>query len=139
MPAADRLSPGAVALLQEKQIAQLATVMADGSPQVTPVWVDVEPDGSHLLINTAEGRVKMRNIARDPRVAVSVVDSQNPYRLAIVRGTIVERRHEGADQHIDKLAKKYLDKDTYPFRREGEQRVILRIKPHHVLEQGTDQ
>ncbi len=137
MPQADRLSPGAVRLLQEKQIAQLATVMPDGSPQVTPVWVDVEPDGSHVLVNTAEGRVKANNVSRDPRVAISVVDSQNAYRYAIIRGTLAERRHEGADQHIDKLAKKYLDKDTYPFRREGEQRVILRIKPHHVLELGT--
>ncbi len=138
MPQADRLSPGAVALLQEKQIAQLATVMADGSPQVTPVWIDVEPDGSHILVNTAEGRVKARNVERDPRVAISVVDSHNAYRYAIVRGTIVERRHEGADAHIDKLAKKYLNKDVYPFRRADEQRVILRIKPHHVLELGTD-
>ncbi len=138
MPAADRLSPGAVALLQEKHLAQLSTIMADGSPQVTPMWVDVEPDGSHILLNTAEGRVKARNSERNPRVAVSVVDKQNDYRYAIVRGEIVERSHEGADAHIDKLAKKYLNKDSYPFRREGEQRVILRIKPHHVLELGTD-
>lgn len=136
MPKADRLSPGAVKLLQEKQLAQLATVMADGSPQVTPVWVDVEPDGSHILINTAEGRVKSRNIARDPRVAVSIVDSANPYRLTIVRGEIVERRHEGADAHIDALAKKYLNADSYPFRNPAEQRVILRVKPEHVIEQG---
>lgn len=137
MPKADTLSPGAVKLLQEKQIAQLATTMKDGSPQVTPVWVDVEPDGSYVLVNTAEGRVKTRNIARDPRVAVSVVDSQNPYRLAIVRGRIEERRHDGADQHIDSLAQKYLGQETYPFRNPQEQRVILRIKPEHVIEQGV--
>ena len=137
MPKADKLSPGAVTLLQEKQIAQLATTMKDNSPQVTPVWIDVEPDGSHLLINTAEGRLKTRNAERDPRVAVSVVDAQNPYRYAIVRGRIVERRHEGADAHIDKLAKKYLDADSYPMRRADEQRVILRIKPEHVIEQGV--
>lgn len=138
MPQADRLSPGAVALLQEPQIAQFATVMADGSPQVTPVWVDVEPDGRHIMINTAEGRVKTRNVERDARVAVSVVDGQNHWRYAIVRGEIVERRQEGADGHIDKLAKKYLGKDSYPFRRPGEQRVILRIKPHHVMELGVE-
>jgi len=137
VPKADKLSPGAVTLLQEKQIAQLATTMKDNSPQVTPVWIDVEPDGSHLLINTAEGRLKTRNSERDPRVAVSVVDAQNPYRYAIVRGRIVERRHEGADAHIDKLAKKYLDADSYPMRRADEQRVILRIKPEHVIEQGV--
>ena len=137
MPKAETLSPGAVTLLQEKQIAQLATTMKDGSPQVTPVWVDVEPDGSYVLVNTAEGRVKSRNTERDPRVAVSVVDAQNPYRLAVVRGRIVERRHEGADQHIDKLAQKYLDQQTYPWRNPQEQRVILRIRPEHVIEQGT--
>lgn len=137
MPKTDKLSGGAVKLLQEKQIAQLATVMPDGSPQVTPVWVDAEPDGSHVLINSAEGRLKTRNTERDPRVAVSVVDAQNPYRFAIIRGEIVERRHEGADAHIDALAKKYLGQDSYPFRQPSEQRVILRIKPHHVLEQGV--
>lgn len=138
MPKADKLSAGAITLLNEPQIAQFATVMADGAPQVTPVWIDVEPDGRHLLINTAEGRVKSRNTERDPQVAVSVVDAQNPYRYTIVRGTIVERRHDGADAHIDKLAKKYLDADSYPMRNPAEQRVILVIKPHHVLEQGTD-
>ena len=137
MPKADKLSPGAVKLLQEKQIAQLATVMRDGSPQVTPVWIDVEPDGSHVLINTAEGRIKTRNAAREPRVAVSVVDAQNPYRYAIIRGRIVERTHEGADAHIDALAKKYTGRDTYPNHRPDEQRVILRIKPDHVLERGV--
>jgi PPOX class probable F420-dependent enzyme len=138
MPKADKLSPGAVKLLQEKQLAQLATVMKDGSPQVTPVWVDVEPDGSHILVNTAEGRVKSRNTERNPRVAVSVVDAQNPYRLAVVRGSIVERRHEGADQHIDRLAQKYLGQEKYPWRNPAEQRVILRIKPEHVIEQGVE-
>ena len=112
--------------------------MADGSPQITPVWVDVEPDGSAVLINTAEGRVKTRNVERNPQVAVSVVDSGNAWRAVLVRGTIVERRHEGADAHIDRLAKKYLGKDTYPFRREGEQRVTLVIKPHNVIEMGTE-
>ncbi len=138
MPATDRLSPGAVKLLQEPQLAHFVTIMADGSPQVTPVWVDVEPDGSHVLVNTADGRVKTNNVARDGRVALSVVDAQNPWRYALVRGDIVERRHEGGDAHIDAMAKKYLGKDTYPFRREGEQRVILRIKPHHVIELGVE-
>ena len=140
MPATERLSPGAIKLLQEKEIANLATVMADGSPQVTPVWIDVEPDGNHILVNTAQGRIKTRNTARDPRVALTVVDSQDPYRTVVVRGTIVERRgpDQGADEHINRMAKKYLDKDLYPFRRSGEERVILRIKPHHVLEQGVE-
>jgi PPOX class probable F420-dependent enzyme len=104
---------------------------------VTPVWIDVEPDGSHILVNTANGRVKQRNVARDKRVAVSVVDKGDPWRFALVRGNIVEQRTEGADAHIDKMAKKYLGQDTYPFRQPNEQRVILRIKPHHVVEMGT--
>lgn len=137
MPKADRLSPGAVKLLQDKQLAQLGTTMADGAPQVTPVWVDVEPDGSYLLINSAEGRVKTNNIGRDDRVAVSVVDAADYYRYVIVRGQVVERIHAGADAHIDKMAKKYLGSDTYPWRNPAEQRVILKIKPTHVLERGV--
>ena len=138
MPKTDRLSGGGVKLLQEPQLAHFVTLMSDGSPQTTPVWVDVEPDGSAVLINTAEGRVKTKNVERDNRVAVSVADGANAWRFVLVRGTIVERRHEGADDHIDRLAKKYLGKDTYPFRREGEQRVTLVIKPHHVIEMGTE-
>ena len=137
MPKADRLSSEAVSFLQEKQIAQIATIMADGSPQVTPVWVDVEPDGSYVLINTADGRLKTRNAARNPKVAVSVVDGQNPFRYVIVRGTIEELRHEGAAAHIDFLAKKYTGRDQYSYRGGFEQRVILRIKPHHILERGV--
>lgn len=137
MPKADKLSQGGVQLLREPQLAQLATVMEDGSPQVTPVWVDVEDDGSHVLINTADSRVKTRNVERNPQVAVSVVDSGNAWRYAIVRGEVVERLHEGAEEHIDKLAKKYLGQDKYPYHDPSELRVILRIKPHHVLEQGV--
>ena len=138
MPRADRLSQGAVKLLQEKQLAIIATVMRDGSPQTTPVWVDVEPDGTHILINTAEGRLKTNNIARDPRVAITVVDSQNTQRTVVVRGVIVEKRgpDQGANEHISMLAKKYTGRDRYSFR-EGETRVILRIKPTHVLERGV--
>ena len=137
MPKADRISPGGVKLLQEPQLAHFVTLMADGSPQVSPVWVDVEPDGSQILINTAEGRVKTRNAGRDDRVAVSVVDSKDPWRFVLVRGTIVERTHEGADALIDALAKKYMGVDSYPFRQPGEQRVTLKIKPHNVVERGT--
>lgn len=137
MPKADKLSVGAVKLLQEPQLAHFVTLMDDGSPHVTPVWVDVEDDGSYVLINTAEGRVKSRNVADDPRVAVSVVDKANDWRYVIVRGTVEEQRREGADAHIDKMAKKYLGQETYPFRNPQETRVILRIKPHHMLEQGV--
>lgn len=124
---ANKLSEQDVALLNEPQIANVATVMADGSPQVTPVWVDT--DGEAVLFNTAKGRVKHRNLLRDPRVAVSVVDKDDPMRLVVVRGT-AEFIDEGADAHIDKLAKKYLDADSYPFRTAEEQRVIVRVLPN---------
>jgi PPOX class probable F420-dependent enzyme len=137
MPRADRLSPSGVKLLQEKHLAILSTIMPDGSPQATPVWVDVEPDGTHILINTVEGHVKLSNVDRDPRVAVTVVDSQDPFRTVVVRGTVVERRgpDQGANDHINTLSKKYLGRDRYVLR-DGETRVLLRIKPTHVQESG---
>lgn len=118
------LTKDQVALLKEPQIANLATVMADGTPQVTPVWVDT--DGTHVLMNTAKGRVKHRNILRNPNIAVSVVDKADPYRTVQVRGR-AELVDEGAEEHIDRLAKKYLNVDTYPMRKPGEQRVTIRL------------
>ena len=137
MPQADTLSTGAIKLLQESQLAHFATVMAEDAPQISPVWVDIEPDGSHVLINTADGRLKAANTRRNPEVAVSVVDKANDYRYVIVRGSVVEHRYDGADDHIDKMAQKYLGQATYPFRNPVERRVVLRIKPHHVIEQGV--
>jgi len=122
--------------LQEPQIAQIATIMPDGSPQITPVWVDVEPDGRHVIINTVAGNLKLQNISQNPQVAISVVDKNNPWRYAIVRGTVVDQTTEGADEHIDKMAQKYLGQQ-YPWRQPGRQRVIVRIKPHHVMEMGV--
>jgi PPOX class probable F420-dependent enzyme len=121
-------------LFEKPNFGHLATLMPDGSPQVTPVWVDI--DGDTILINTAEGRVKTRNLDRDGRVAISVADQQNPYRYIQVRGRVVARTHEGADANIDRLAKKYLGQDRYPFRQPGEQRVIFRIQPEHVQVSG---
>jgi len=121
-----KLSAQEVELLNEAQIANVATVMADGTPQVTPVWIDT--DGEHVLFNTAKGRVKHRNLVRNPKVAISVVDRNDPYRLVVLRGT-AEFIEEGADAHIDKLAKKYLDADTYPWRKDDEQRVIVKVTP----------
>ena len=121
-----KLSPQELELLSEPQIATVATVMADGSPQLTPVWIDT--DGEALLFNTAKGRVKHRNLLRNPKVAVTVVDKNDFYRLVNVRGT-AEIVEQGADEHIDKLAKKYLGADSYPWRKDGEQRVIVRIIP----------
>ena len=139
MPKADRLSPGAVKLLKEKQLAHVATVMKDGSPHVSPVWVDVEDDGSHVIINSRDVTIKSRNLGRDPRIALSIVDSQNDHRTVTVRGTIVERlvAGEGGTQHIHKMAKKYRGLDEYPNL--GDQRrVMMRIKPTHVIERNVN-
>ena len=130
------LTGGVRRLLEEPNFGAMATVMPDGSPQVTTVWVDT--DGKHILVNTAEGRQKPRNIRRDNRVALSIFDRQNPYAQATVRGKIVDILAEGADAHIDKLAKRYLGKDTYPFRQPGEQRLILKIEPERIVAQGVE-
>jgi PPOX class probable F420-dependent enzyme len=117
-------------LFKKKAFAHLATLMPDGQPQVTPVWVDF--DGRYVLINTAEGRQKDKNLQRDGRVALSIIDPENPYRYLEVRGRVAQRTLDGADQHIDAMAKKYLGKDTYPFRQSGESRVIYKIEPKRI-------
>ena len=127
---ADQLPEAAQKLFREPNFAHLATIMPDGSPQVTPVWVDV--DEKFILVNTAEGRQKPKNIRRDPRVAIDVTSREDPYRMVTVRGRVVEVTNEGADAHIDKLAKKYLGQDKYPFRAPGERRVIFKIEPEYV-------
>ncbi|KXK60018.1 pyridoxamine 5'-phosphate oxidase [Micromonospora rosaria] len=127
------LTDADIALLTEPQLAHVATVEPDGSPHVTPVWVDT--DGEHIVFNTAKGRQKYNNIARNPVVAVSVVDKADDFRTLWVKGT-AEFVTEGADAHIDKLAKKYLGQDSYPFRQAGEERVIVRITPTHKLGRG---
>jgi PPOX class probable F420-dependent enzyme len=122
-------------LLTTKQaFAHVATLNADGRPQVTPVWVDY--DGTHVLINTAKGRVKAKNLARDGRVALSVADPENGYRYIGVQGHVVEMTEHGGDAHIDKMAKKYLGKDSYPFRAPGEVRLIVKIAPDKVHTNG---
>jgi PPOX class probable F420-dependent enzyme len=128
------LSDKARALLARPVIANLATVSSDGSPQLTPLWIDV--DGDALLINTAAGRVKANNIKRDSRVAVSVVDPEDPYNVVVVKGTVTAVTEEGADAHIDVLAKKYLGVDEYPMRRPGEVRLKIRIRPDRIPMQG---
>ena len=115
-------------LLTKKAFANLGTLNPDGSPQVTPVWVDY--DGKHVRINSARGRQKDKNIARDPRVSLSIQDPDNPYRYVEIRGRVVEATEKGADDHINKLAKKYLGKDEYPYRKPGEQRVLYKIEPY---------
>ncbi|HEY6668654.1 MAG TPA: PPOX class F420-dependent oxidoreductase, partial [Candidatus Nitrosopolaris sp.] len=103
------------------------------SPQVTPTWIDVEDDV--VLINTAEGRIKHKNISRDPRVAISIVDRNNPYNMATIRGKVIGQTNQDADEHIDKLAKKYLGVDRYPGRSPNEKRIILKVKPEKIFHQ----
>ena len=134
MPAT--LSEGVKKLFHGPNFAHLATLMPDGSPQVTVVWVDL--DGDRILVNTAEGRIKPRNVRRDPRVAISIANQQNPYSAAFIRGRVVKVSHDGANASIDKLAKKYLGQDTYPFRQPGEQRLVLLIEPEYVTSVMTD-
>ena len=124
--------PSVKSLFENKNFAFVATSMKDGSPHVTPTWVDI--DDSYILINTAIGRVKQKNVARDPRVSLSVADNNNPYHMVTVNGEIVEQiTGEEAEKHIDKLAKKYLNKDKYPGRSPGEKRILLKIKPKKVV------
>jgi PPOX class probable F420-dependent enzyme len=121
-------------VFNKKAFAHLATVGDAGTPQVTPVWVDF--DGTHVRVNTARGRVKDRNLQRNPRVALSIQDPDNPYRYIQVRGRVAEMTEQGADAHIDSLAKKYLGQDRYPNRRPGEVRVMVKIAPERVQTMG---
>lgn len=121
-------------LFSKVAFAHLATLMPDGSPQVTPVWFDY--DGSHIRVNSAKGRVKDKNMRRDKRVALAVQDPDNAYRYLAVQGEITEITEDGADAHIDSLAKRYLGKDKYPFRQPGEVRVIYKIRPEKVHASG---
>jgi PPOX class probable F420-dependent enzyme len=121
-------------LFQKRAFASLGTLMPDGRPQVTPVWCDF--DGEHVIFNSAKGRQKDRNVRREPRVAMAIVDPENPYRYMEIRGRVVEISEQGAEAHIDKLAKKYLGVDKYPYRQAGETRVIYKVKPEHTTTMG---
>jgi len=114
-----------------KNFAFLATVNKDGSPQVTPTWID--RDNDIILINTAKGRLKHKNVTRDPRVSISLVNDQNPYSMVTISGRVIQQITEGADKHIDKLARKYLNTDKYPSHSPGVKRVILKIKPEKIF------
>ena len=118
----------------KKAFASLGTLMPDGTPQITPVWFDY--DGKNLIFNSARGRQKDLNVRRDPRVTMTIIDPENPYRYIEVRGRVTDITQEGADKHIDKLAKKYLDKDKYPFAQPGEVRVLYTVRPEKVHGMG---
>jgi PPOX class probable F420-dependent enzyme len=119
-------------LFDKKTFGQLATIMNDGTPQVTPVWLDF--DGTYVRVNSAKGRLKDKNMRRNPNVALDLQDPDNPYRHLAVRGKVVEITETGAREHIDSLAKKYLGKDKYPV--PDEVRVIYKIKPERVATMG---
>ena len=121
-------------ILGKPAFAHLSTLMSDGSPQASAVWVDT--DGASIVINSAEGRLKDRNIRRDPRVAVSVTDPDNPYRSLMIRGRVTKITNEGADEHINRMAKKYMGVDEYPFRQPDEVRVKYYIEPDRVSAMG---
>src|SRR5262245_29723087 len=121
-------------LLEKKAFGQFGTIMKDGTPQVTPVWCDY--DGTYVRVNSAVGRVKDKNVRRNPNVAITLQDPENPYRYLSIKGKVEVITLEGADDHIDKLAKKYLGKDKYPGRRPGEVRVMYKIRPERCSTMG---
>ena len=120
-------------LFEKRTFAHFATLMPDDTPQVTPVWVDYDSDAGELLVNTARGRRKEKNVSRDPKVGVSLVDPDDPYRFVSVRGRVVDLVEDGAVEHIDELARRYLDVDEYPYHEsDGGARVIVRISTDRV-------
>jgi len=127
------LSDGALALIDRPIIAHLATIDSKGRPQITPLWID--HDGNDVLINTSEGRAKANNMRRDPNVGISLVDPGDPYAVVSLRGVVTDITTEGADAHIDALAKKYMGVDRYPNHTEEEVRIKVRITPEHIFRQ----
>ena len=120
-----------IQLFSRNNLVFIATVMKDGSPQVSPVWANYE-DG-YVLVNTAEGRIKHKNILHDPRVAVSVVSNENPLDMTTIRGIVEELIPDYNYIHADKLTQQYMNREHYPFKRENEKRIILKIKPERVF------
>ena len=118
-------------LIEAKTFANIATLMPDGSPHVTQTWVDHE--GYLVLINTFEGSQKHRNAVRNPKVALDICDPTNAYNMAVIRGLVSEITFDGAEEHIDRMAKKYLGQDKYQMRQPGMRRVLIKIEPIHVI------
>ncbi len=121
-------------LLEAPNFCHVATVRKDGTPYVVPTWVDV--DGDRVVLNTADGRLWPKNLRRDPRVTLTVSPTDNPYEYLTIRGRVAEETKDGAEEHIDKMAQKYLGQDTYPYRQPGEERVMFRIEPEDVRHQA---
>jgi PPOX class probable F420-dependent enzyme len=129
------MEPSIRRLFEGKNFVFVSTLMKDGTPHITPTWVDLEEqNGGHILVNTAIGRLKQKNVSQNPNIALAIIDQNNAYEMVSVRGKVVEQiSGDVAEQHIDKLARKYLGKDKYPGRSSGEKRIILKIKPEHVF------
>tara|TARA_Y100001949_G_scaffold108189_1_gene91398 strand:+ start:7008 stop:7403 length:396 start_codon:yes stop_codon:yes gene_type:complete len=125
------MDPNVVKLFQGKNLVFLATINSDGSPQLTPVWGNYSDE--HILINTAEGRLKHKNVQRDPRVAVSVVDHDEPLTMTTIRGKVVQIIPDYDYSHINKLTKQYMSINEYPYKRENEKRIIFKIKPEKIF------
>ncbi|MBM4441895.1 MAG: PPOX class F420-dependent oxidoreductase [Candidatus Rokubacteria bacterium] len=121
-------------IFEKKTFCYVATVGAGGDPQVTPVWCEF--DGTHIVFNTARGRVKDKRLRRNPKVAIAAADPDNPYRYVQVQGRVTDITEEGADPHIDKMAKKYMGQDRYPGRKPGEVRLIVKVLPERVQGMG---
>jgi PPOX class probable F420-dependent enzyme len=137
---ASLLTEPIVKFFRGKNFGFLGTVNKDGSPQVTPTWIDIiekeENEDGHeeiILINTAMDRLKQKNVSRDPRVSISIVDEDNPYSMVTIKGRVVEQTTAGADEHIDKLAKRYLNADRYPAHSPSVKRIILKVKPEKIF------
>ena len=122
-----------IKIIKDKNFAFLGTIMKDGRPQVSPIWIDIDDNNNIILFNTAQGRIKHKNISRDPRVSLSLVDKNNPYSMVTIQGTVIEQTTIGANEHIDKLAKKYLNIDRYPSHSPSITRVICKIKPEKMF------
>ena len=126
------LTEPVIKIIKDKNFAFLGTIMKDGRPQVSPIWIDIDDNNNIILFNTAQGRIKHKNISRDPRISLSIVDKNNPYSMVTIQGTVIEQTTIGADEHIDKLAKKYLNTDRYPSHSPSIKRVICKIKPEKM-------
>jgi len=129
----DTLEPEVLKLLEGKNFASFVTLLRDGSPHVAPTWIDHEEDT--ILINTAVGRLKAKNVRKDPRVALSIYDNENPYHMVAIRGKVIDLTTNGAEDHIDKLAKRYLGIDKYPRRSSDEKRILIKIKAEKIHHQ----
>ena len=128
-----KFEPGILKLLEGKNFASFVTLLSDGSPHVAPTWIDHEE--YTILINTAMGRLKEKNVRKDPRVALSIYDNENPYHMVAIRGKVTEITTNEAENHIDKLAKRYLGMDKYPRRASDEKRILIKIKAEKIHHQ----